>query len=121
MSLDPIKTTKSITDRYRAYLSTSFRLKHPYLQTQFMKELQPEKFVKGPILESTPPFETGKSLEELVVEGLLSDQFKNLKSEDLPLNRPLYRHQESAIRQVVGANRNIVVATGTGSGKTEAL
>jgi len=121
MSLDPIKTTKSITGRYRAYLSTSFRLKHPYLQTRFMKELQPEKFVKGPILESTPPFETGKSLEELVGEGLLSDQFKNLKSEELPLNRPLYKHQESAIRQLVEANRNIVVATGTGSGKTEAF
>jgi len=121
MALDPIKATKSITDKYRAYLSTTFRLKSSHLQNQFMKELQPEKFVKGPILEATPPFETGKSLEELENEGLLSDQFKNLKSEELPLNRPLYRHQESAIRKVVGDNRNIVVTTGTGSGKTEAF
>ncbi len=120
MALDPIKATKSITDKYRAYLSTTFRLKSSNLQNQFMKELQPEKFAKGPILEATPPFETGKSLEELVGEGLLSDQFKNLKSEKL-LNRPLYRHQESAIRKVVGDNRNIVVTTGTGSGKTEAF
>jgi len=121
MALDPIKATKSIIDRYQAYLSTTFRLESSNLQNQFMKELQPEKFVKGPILEATPPFETGKSLEELVDEGLLSDQFKNLKSEELPLNRPLYRHQESAIRKVVGDNRNIVVTTGTGSGKTEAF
>ncbi len=121
MALDPIKTTKSITDKYRAYLSTSFRLKNSHLQNQFMKELQPEKFVKGPILEATPPFETGKSLEESVDEGLLSDQFKGLKSDGLPLNRPLYTHQESAIRRVVGDGRNIVVATGTGSGKTEAF
>ena len=121
MSLDPIKTTKSITDRYRAYLATSFRLKDPYLQNQFMKALQPKQVVKGPILEATPPFETGKSLEELVDEGLLSDQFRDLNSGDLPLNRPLYKHQEYAIRQVVRAKRNIVVATGTGSGKTEAF
>ncbi|MBA7617862.1 ATP-dependent RNA helicase RhlE [subsurface metagenome] len=122
MALDPIKATKSITDKYRAYLSTTFRLKSSNLQNQFMKELQPEKFAKGPILEATPPFETGKSLEELVYEGILSDQFENLKSEEqLPLNRPLYRHQESAIRKVVGDNRNIVVTTGTGSGKTEAF
>lgn len=121
MALDPIKTTKSITDKYRAYLSTTFRLKSSHLQNQFMKKLQPEKFVKGPILEATPPFETGKSLEELVDEGLLSDQFKNLKFEELSLNRPLYKHQEAAIRRVVEDNRNIVVATGTGSGKTEAF
>ncbi len=119
MALDPIKATKSIIDRYQAYLSTTFRLESSHLQNQFMKELQHEKFVKGPILEATPPFETGKTLEELVDERLLSDQFKNLKSEELPLNRPLYRHQESAIRKVVGDNRNIVVTTGTGSGKTE--
>jgi ATP-dependent helicase YprA (DUF1998 family)/rubrerythrin len=33
--------------------------------------------------------------------------------------RSLYQHQEQAIRTVVGEKQNIVVATGTGSGKTE--
>jgi ATP-dependent helicase YprA (DUF1998 family) len=121
MSLNPIKTTNSITDKYKAYLSTTFRLRNPHLQNQFMKELQPEKFIKGPILEATPPFKTGKSIEELLDEGLLSSQFKNLESKEFPLNRPLYEHQESTIRKVIKSNRNIVIATGTGSGKTEAF
>ncbi|MEW6573198.1 MAG: DEAD/DEAH box helicase [Bacillota bacterium] len=37
------------------------------------------------------------------------------------MNRPLYRHQEEAIRKLVVGRRNVVVATGTGSGKTEAF
>jgi ATP-dependent helicase YprA (DUF1998 family) len=35
-------------------------------------------------------------------------------------NRPLYQHQEDAIRKVF-AGSNVVVATGTGSGKTESF
>ena len=36
------------------------------------------------------------------------------------MNRPLYLHQEQAIRKVT-AGRNVVVASGTGSGKTESF
>ncbi len=35
MSLDPIRTTRAITDSYLNYLSTTFRLKDPELQKQF--------------------------------------------------------------------------------------
>ena len=35
-------------------------------------------------------------------------------------DRPLYRHQEESIR-CVWNDRNVIVATGTGSGKTEAF
>ena len=35
-----------------------------------------------------------------------------------PLDRPLYLHQQTAIEKAI-AGRNLVVATGTGSGKTE--
>lgn len=120
MSLDPIKTTESITKRYFAYLNTTFHLKDPVLRKQVMDELQtPKNFIKGPYLEATLPFKFGKTLDELINEGILSTQFRNLKCEELPLDRQLYEHQEIAIRRAIGDNRNIVVATGTGSGKTE--
>lgn len=120
MPLDPIKTTKSISDKYRSYLATTFRLSDAELQKQFTEQLSAEKFVKGPILEATPPFETEKSLRELITEGILSDEFTKLNSEKL-LDRPLWKHQEMAIRRLVRDKRNIVVASGTGSGKTEAF
>ncbi len=120
MSLDPIRTTRAITDSYLNYLSTTFRLKDPELQKQFEQSLHiPDKFIKGPILEATPPFEIGATIEELIRLGILSPHFRDLNTEKLPLNRPLYIHQQQAIEKSVQYDRNIVVATGTGSGKTE--
>ncbi len=75
---------------------------------------------KGPYLEATPPYAPGATLRELITEGVLSDRFAALASPALPLDRPLYRHQEAAIRKA-RAGRNVVVATGTGSGKTESF
>ena len=127
MSLDPIRTTQAITESYLNYLSTTFRLRDIELQRQFDEVLRiPGKFVKGPILEATPPFEAESTIESLIQEGVLSPRFRALRSEKRggPLydkNCRLYKHQEEAIRKAVLDNRNIVVATGTGSGKTEAF
>ncbi|NMC62679.1 MAG: DEAD/DEAH box helicase, partial [SAR324 cluster bacterium] len=40
--------------------------------------------------------------------------------DELPLDRDLFVHQEKAIRKILD-NRSVVIATGTGSGKTEAF
>ena len=119
MSLDPIKTTNTVAERYRSYLSTTFRFRNKRLQNQLEAKLELEKFIKGPILESTSPFTHGSNLEKLIQEGLISEGFRRLDSEELPLGRELWTHQEDAIRKVIGEEKNIVVATGTGSGKTE--
>lgn len=122
MPLDPLATTQAITDSYLSYLATVFRLKDENLQSKFEQALQvPDRFVKGPILEATPPFETGDCLAAMIERGILSPHFACLDSEKLPLTRPLYLHQQSAIERAVAADRNIVVATGTGSGKTESF
>lgn len=120
VSIDPIKATEAINRSYLNYLDTTFRLRDEGLRNAFRQELfKPGRFVKGPILEATPPFMEDTSLQDLIDEGLLAGSFSLLESESLPLKRPLYRHQATAIRKVIADNRNIVVATGTGSGKTE--
>jgi ATP-dependent helicase YprA (DUF1998 family) len=119
MSLDPLKATEHVVQKYLSYLETTFGFSDKSLNDQFLRELrQPDKFAKGPILEATPPFETSCSIEDLIQEGVLSGEFRKLKAPDLPVDRPLYLHQEQAVRKVV-SGRNIIVATGTGSGKTE--
>ena len=70
-------------------------------------------------MEATPPFENGASLRQLIQESVLSSEFEKLNTDELPLDRLLYRHQEIAIRKIVKDGRNLIVATGTGSGKTE--
>ncbi|NMA94728.1 MAG: DEAD/DEAH box helicase [Clostridiales bacterium] len=120
MSINPIATTKSIEANYRNYLTTTFGFNDKELQRQFNAQLmKPEKLLKGPILEATPHFKTGMTLDGLIQEGVLSKYFYELNTNELPMDRSLYRHQEEAIRKVIEYGRNIIVSTGTGSGKTE--
>jgi len=120
MPLDPIRTTEEIKESYLDYLATTFRLSDPELQDQLVHALhESEKFIKGPILEATPPFRKGASVKDLVKKGLLSNKFHELQSDKFPLDRPLYLHQQQAIEKIISNGRNVVVSTGTGSGKTE--
>lgn len=122
MSLDPLITTQNVVGKYINYLTTTFSLADDKLQEQLkVKFRERNKFSKGPILEATPPFKKGITLERLISENVLSSNFKKINSEELPLDRTLYYHQEEAIRKIISQNRNVIVATGTGSGKTEAF
>jgi ATP-dependent helicase YprA (DUF1998 family)/uncharacterized C2H2 Zn-finger protein len=121
-SLHPLKTTNLIRNSYLRYLRTIYPFQDEDLREEFWQALEtPNLLVKGPLLEASPPFETEKSIAELIDEGVLHPGFNELCSPNLPLNRPLYLHQEQAIRKAATEDRNIIVATGTGSGKTEAF
>lgn len=120
MSVNPISAAAAIKESYLGYLTTTFHFRDAVIQEQFESSLRRgADFVKGPILEATPPFEKGSTVAELIKEGVLSERFAFLSTPQLPMDRPLYRHQEDAIRKLVVGRRNLVVATGTGSGKTE--
>lgn len=121
MSLHPIEVTNHIEGSYTRYLQTAFHMKDPVLLYQLRELLrQKNKLVKGPYLEVTAPYRTGTSLRELIDQGEVSPLMGRLSQSDIPLERPLYTHQETSIRKV-GARRNLVVSTGTGSGKTESF
>jgi len=121
-TLHPIHTTVHLRETYIHYLKTIKPFQDDRLRQEFAQALEEENLLlKGPYLEITPPFQTGKSIQELVREGILSQTFQELcHPHGLDYHRPLYHHQEVAVRKV-HAGRNIVVTTGTGSGKTEAF
>jgi hypothetical protein len=121
MSIHPITTTEHLRDQYIRYLKTIYSFQDNRLRKQFSEAIEsPEALVKGPILEASPPFVGTVSIKNLVDEGVLSSGFPSLCSDHLPYERELYSHQEEAIRKIV-AGRNVVVSTGTGSGKTESF
>jgi len=123
MPLHPVRTTKRIRESYVRYLKTIKPFQDNRLRREFARALEEENLlVKGPYIELTPPFRPGKSLRDLLTEGVLAPGFEAFFAKeafDDPA-RPLYLHQEEAIRKV-GGGRNIVVTTGTGSGKTESF
>ncbi len=123
MSLHPINTTRKIEDAYKRYLKTIYPFRNEELRHAFWQKLdQPERLVKGPLLEASPPFKAERSINDLVQAKILHQSFGNLCVRDtMPFDRPLYIHQEKAVRNVVEGGRNLIVATGTGSGKTESF
>lgn len=122
---NPVKASKNIKEEFINYVETSFSFAEKSLREQFVREL--DKIVAaGPYLEVNDVFQSGKSIEQLIEEGVLSPLFRRLEEKkelssknkkSLPIERPLYLHQEKAIRTLV-CGKNAVVSTGTGSGKT---
>ena len=120
--IHPLQTTALVRDSYLRYLKTIYPFQERDLCDQFWRALEmPNLLVKGPLLEASPPFENGRSIRELIETGVLHPGFRALCSDALPLERPLYLHQEQGVDKVVRGGRNVIIATGTGSGKTEAF
>lgn len=121
-TLDPLAASGAVVDGYRRYLRSLMPLRDPGLAAALERAIDGsgDRLTKGPLLETTPAYATGASIGELVASGVLDERVLRFTGPALPVDRPLYRHQEQAIRRVA-AGRNLVVATGTGSGKTESF
>lgn len=115
---NPVEKSKYIDDRYKEYLRSSFSFGDSRLQELFEERLEEEDLFKGPYLDLSLPFKRGMSINELIEEGVVAKSFRKLNN--VALDRPLYAHQEKSLRHI-GAGRNAIVTTGTGSGKTEAF
>lgn len=121
-TLNPIEAMDTIRQTYLRYLKTIYPFQDISLQKAFHTEIaQPDLLVKGPMLEAAPPFQHGRSINELIDADILHPSFRKLGSDALPIKRPLYLHQDQAITHIANHQRNLIVATGTGSGKTEAF
>jgi Zn-finger nucleic acid-binding protein len=118
MVFSPVNASRNVVEKYKRYLSTIFEINNPVYAKQFNSELnQAHAFVQGPYLDVTDAFVKGNSITELIESGVLPKRFGRL---NMPQNRSLYLHQQEAIEKVY-SGKNIVVSTGTGSGKTESF
>lgn len=110
---------QKVRQRYENYLKTLFYFQDRDLRLSFADALRKEgALLKGPFAEQSRKFVTGKSAKELAIE-----YFPNRSDDLLPALRSdeLYSHQQEAINVAHAQSDNIVVATGTASGKTESF
>jgi len=117
--MNPMELAQEIEARYQRYLKTTFYFKDPVLRASFEEALKSGHLSKGPYLEATPVFRREQT-PRVLFPSLLGSQPDNGFLEAVQGNRPLYTHQGQAIQRVFQGH-NVVVATGTGSGKTEAF
>ncbi|OQX24482.1 MAG: hypothetical protein BWK80_20615 [Desulfobacteraceae bacterium IS3] len=118
--MNPIVTSNDIIETYFRYIMTRFPLgkTDPEIREQVRTVLEKgkDRLFRGPILEIMPPYKKGRSLKSL------SKNYSDLvalfsKNGNYPVERELFLHQEKALERI--STNNIIVASGTGSGKTE--
>ena len=121
----PILAAENIKDKFIGYISTLFHISDKEYASQFMLELQKEGAIaKGPYLDVSDSYRTGMSLKQMIDQGEASPLFEQLEGDipdggkEIQINRGLYLHQERALRKT-NQGKNLIVTTGTGSGKTE--
>lgn len=125
--LDPLALRDTLKETVGRYLATAVPIspfRAPALAAALERALAKEPLVRGPFLESLPDFEKGGAMADLVDDGTLHARWRVMAERGFEgvLRRPLHRHQERAIRLATERGdsvRNFLVATGTGSGKTE--
>lgn len=134
MLYDMVGTYLRLEKIYRMYIKSAFPLRNEDL-TRERDELLGQLGVlsQPPLLETVPVYPHAKKnskdmyLEDAasaLVEFGLPSSYADLKSIAkvlFPAGRSLYEHQWLALKECVVNSKDIVVTTGTGSGKTEAF
>ncbi len=132
MNFDAVNTYQNIREKYVQFVLDYAMGSYPnfgerarwekaraYLK-QIWESDDPSKMIFArPVLETLFPYPaSGKSIKELIAEGVLHRSMTDYVAEFLldPKNS-LYKHQLAALE--ASKERNIIVASGTGSGKTE--
>ena len=121
--LDPLRFKTDLAAILARYITTSAPVspgRAPRLSEAIASACAQAGLVKGPFVESLPDFEKGASISQLVRDGALHKRWAELGMSDEGkrlFERPLHIHQIAAI----GRDENYLVATGTGSGKTESF
>lgn len=122
--MDVFRLREKLVDDYRRYAESFLLVKDERLSGHLREELDSGLLWPDPPAQLNPAFAASASIDELVAEGVLHDECRRIfrvdKADGTPdQGRPmrLHRHQTDAIREAQ-AERNYVLTTGTGSGKS---
>jgi len=121
------ETIEQLHVALKDYIEATYHIADPKLISQRRRLLDlPGVIHQVPYLESTPKYRSGQRFREIddLPAGAL-EAFELLASagegQAQVLHDPAYTHQVKAIASNLVAGKNLVIMTGTGSGKTESF
>ncbi|WP_292648827.1 DEAD/DEAH box helicase, partial [Mesorhizobium sp.] len=126
---NPVSIFERMRDIYLRYLDSPFDLRYDSLVAERRALLDADGHLyRRPLIEPAPPYATsGRNFASAAADilgGLLPSQLitdiSDFVSQGLfPAARELYEHQFRALDASMRERRDVIVTSGTGSGKTE--
>ncbi|MFB6085821.1 MAG: DEAD/DEAH box helicase [Halodesulfurarchaeum sp.] len=118
-----MQSIKEVSDQLEAdlkqYLESSYHLHHPRLLKERRELLKEGKISTEPWVEATPSYVSGRKFRDLNLPTNVVDMLKDLEEDGLDIFDPPYKHQADALEAFFDDEKDLIVSTGTGSGKTE--
>jgi ATP-dependent helicase YprA (DUF1998 family) len=118
-TINPIQFASQVNTQFLDYQLTAFPLTDPGLAEQARAMLRGvlgrSPLIQGPYISLSKPFRQGRDLRDLAKAGIVHPALPGLAPYPT-----LFAHQDETLQQV-SADKHCLIATGTGSGKTEAF
>ena len=125
MQYTPSQAAEHLKESIANYIESQYRISHQLVFAERSAILRERGVIaQDPFIEATPAFAPARLLRDLEQDypENIPPGLAKLVEHGVPVDRfPLYTHQEEALLASFGDAPNLLVATGTGSGKTEAF
>jgi len=121
--MNPFKSLEKIQEEYKRYVFSFQKFKNPAIKDWVEERVKEGTLLwKAPHIQLNKNFMKGDSLESMVDSGLLHPTclkaFRaDMDKEDSPPITP-HKHQSDAVISILKEQKNTIVSTGTGSGKS---
>ncbi|MEZ5758279.1 MAG: DEAD/DEAH box helicase [Emcibacteraceae bacterium] len=121
------QTIENLHTSLKDYIEATYHISAPSLVAQRQSLLDRDGVIhRIPYLESTPKYHSGEKFESIsgLPEAALELlELLSIPDGDLPklIYNPPYKHQAESLKKCLIDGNNLVIMTGTGSGKTESF
>lgn len=126
MTTDDYTTMSSIRDvasqlksQHMKYIEAMYHLQNPRLIRERRQLMENGAVSSEPWVEATPQYISGDRFRNLNLPPTVCDILETLDEAGLDIYDPPYQHQANALESFFADDQDLIVSTGTGSGKTE--